>query len=1736
MVVDGWSMGILTQELGELYQAFTEKRPSPLPPLPIQYKDYAAWQREWLQGEVLSAHMACWQEQLRGVSTILDLPTDRARPPRQTFRGAWHTFSLPDSLVADLKRLSRHAEVTLFMTLLAAFEILLARYTGQEDFVIGTPVAGRDRPELEGLIGLFINTLVLRANLSNAPSFLTLLKRVRATTLEAYTHQELPFEQLVESLRPTRDLSRNPLVQVLFRVHNTPRALLKLPGIETTLVETEDTTSKFDLSLVFLETPEEGWSGSFEYNTDLFNTETIARMAEHMQNLLEGIVAHPEKKVDDLLPADAPAHPRQANRTVRIGGLSIALNAVEQALLRRTALHACRVLARKNQDGEQELVAYVVTKGHMSPELWQDQLRASLPEEWLPRAYLPISHVPLTPTGEVDDHALLEMAPVTAHALARWEEHLRKQEGIEQVAVVMQERIQVQKVLHLADLLPDRVEQHVPEEQLITQEKPAQTETSAAGTTRATAWSDGGPLSLPASAPQTLTEALLQTARVQSDKGILVVQADGSEVFLSYPALLEKAGRVMTGLYKHGLQPGDRAILQVETLQDHFIAFWGCVLGGIRPVTVAIAPTYTMVNAVTSKLRNTWELLEHPIVLTNTALVEPLAGLETLCDMQGLHILSVDELKMCSPAEQFYASQPQDVTFYQLTSGSTGIPKCIQETHRAIIAHIHGSAQFNGYTSDDVTLNWLPMDHVVPILTFHLKDVYLGCQQIHVKTDYILAQPLRWLDLLEARHVTHSWSPNFGFKLVADQLATHPGKTWDLSAMQFLMNAGEQVTLPVVRDFLERTAPFGIRQQVMQPAFGMAEVCTCMTYQNTFTTSTGIYRVLKSSLQGALQLAGENTDETAAVTFVDLGAPMPGVQIRITDAENKVLPEGTIGQFQIKGTVLMPGYLYNETANRESFVGDGWFNSGDLGFILNGRLTLTGRAKEMIIIRGANFYCYEIEDVVNAIEDVEPTFVGTCAVEDASTGTEGLAIFFVPRASATVNLAELIRTIHRNVTTQLGIAPRYIIPLTREQFPKTTSGKIQRSQLKKSLAAGEYQELLKHVDLLLENANTLPDWFYRTCWQPRSIHQQRPHAADGAVLVLLDREGVGTAVCELLRQEQQRCIVVESGISFERLGHDHYQITPGHEPDYRLLSAALLAERIAIKYVVHLWGYHAGRAESPQGTHIKEERSRSLLSILFLLQALEHQWERGEGASQSGTLLVVSNQALAVRYDEEIAYEKGPVLGLLKTISQELPWLHCIHLDILEEDAEQNALHILYDLYNNQEDQEVAYREGQRFVARLEHIDWSQESMQPLPLLKHGFYLLSGGLGGVGYELARHLLQEYQARLLLSGRTPIVPSQEATSADAVPETPAARLAALQALAQHGGAVRYEQVDVCDLVGLQRVVSTVQQQWGMELDGIFHLAGSFVERALRSEQPQQFEQTLLPKMEGTWNLHQLLKDRPGSLFVSFSSVNAFFGGSNVAAYASANSFLAGFAHYQRVRCGLRSYCIAWSMWDEMGISRGYQFKGFAQARGYQTITAQQGWYSLLSILHHAPASLLVGLNGHNPYIRPHLGGTAHALLEATAYLTPGSWQNREQGWPSAWGPLPGNYRLAPQVTLPLNEAGEIDRECLGGTSHKLEPAARQEPRNQLEQQILEVWQQVLHNPRVGVLDNFFALGGHSLLATQVVARLQRILQVDVSVRNLFETPTVASLAERLLQQEITNTDSELLDQLLAELEE
>ncbi|WP_306339617.1 non-ribosomal peptide synthetase [Streptomyces sp. AS13] len=570
--------------------------------------------------------------------------------------------------------------------------------------------------------------------------------------------------------------------------------------------------------------------------------------------------------------------------------------------------------------------------------------------------------------------------------------------------------------------------------------------------------------------PTTLQEALRLAAELAPEQGIVYL-TDGDERFQSYSRLLDDAQRLLTGLRSTGIAPGESVLFQFGDNRAFITAFWACVLGGYLPTPVGAAPGYDRENAVTTKLRNAWQLLDRPLILTDSTLAPAVAKLSALWDADDLRVAVVEELCDGPRSTDWFPATPDSPAVHLLTSGSTGVPKVVRHAGRSILARTRAVAAVHGFDSDEVALNWMPLDHVGGIIMWSVRDVVLRCRHVNATIDAFLADPLRWLDWIDRYGVTNTWAPNFAFALVNERAAAMAGRSWDLSTLRHLLNGGEAVVSRTADRFIELLTAHGMPADTMSPSWGMSETSSGVTYSTLRAgdPDAGRLRVDKSSLGGALRWS---TDPDAVV-FTEVGPPVPGVRLRIVDPNDDVLPEDHVGRLQITGPTIMEGYFRNAEANAEAFTADGWFSTGDLAFLHRGRLTITGREKDLIIVQGANILSYDVESIVEQVEGTEVTYVAACGWSGAGDSTDKLVIFFVPASDDRTSVHDTIAAIKARVAEALGLQPDLVIPVERRDFPKTGSGKIQRAQLIADLDGGEYAEWCDEPD---------GPWYFERTW------------------------------------------------------------------------------------------------------------------------------------------------------------------------------------------------------------------------------------------------------------------------------------------------------------------------------------------------------------------------------------------------------------------------------------------------------------------------------------------------------------------------------------------------------------------------------------------------------------------------------------------------------------------------------
>lgn len=531
-----------------------------------------------------------------------------------------------------------------------------------------------------------------------------------------------------------------------------------------------------------------------------------------------------------------------------------------------------------------------------------------------------------------------------------------------------------------------------------------------------------------ASDPPDAVAALLRAAAADTDAAVVAVAPDGSTVRLTYPELLLRARRMLGGLRERGVRQGDTVVLCGLPLADFFPAFWACVLGGVQPVAIAEPPAPG--SPARERLLHARALLRDPLVLTSGAF-DP-----------DPRLTDVRDCLDAAPAHEYVEPDGSGVALLMLSSGSTGAPKAARLTHAGLADFAASSRRILDVTPDDTMVNWLPVDHSGAFLLYHLLAVFVGCTNVHAPTERVLADPLRWLDLMHEHRARHAWAPTFAYRLVTDALEG-TRRAWDLSGLKSLVCGGEQILLPVVRGFLDATAAYGVRDRHIVPAWGMAETVTAVTHGRLDRPGT-VHRLLKRSLGGDLLRADAATPEDETVTFVAAGAPAHGVTLRVVDDRGDLAPDGRIGRLQVRSPArLTPGYVDDPEADAAAYPsGRDWLDTGDLAFLDAGQVVVTGRRKDLIILNGHNVYAHEVEEATG----IRPGEVAACGIPDPERGTEELAVFFVSRGAG--DDARTGRELRAALYTRLRLTAAHVVPVPAEDFPRTPAGKVRRAELR----------------------------------------------------------------------------------------------------------------------------------------------------------------------------------------------------------------------------------------------------------------------------------------------------------------------------------------------------------------------------------------------------------------------------------------------------------------------------------------------------------------------------------------------------------------------------------------------------------------------------------------------------------------------------------------------------------------
>ncbi|MGD2092001.1 MAG: amino acid adenylation domain-containing protein, partial [Candidatus Aminicenantes bacterium] len=1418
---------------------------------------------------------------------------------------------------------------------------------------------------------------------------------------------------------------------------------------------------------------------------------------------------------------------------VDVNGYTIALNEVEAAAFKHPLVFDTAVAQQKDSRNRSSLRVYLVFKEKDgSIEQIEEYLKKYLPVEVFPIGFAVLPSLPRDAAGAVDWEYLEQCEFPDTLQLKSMEKEVKKEQAVQQAAVRARVMIEKPPPLHLKDYTAGI--NRIPGEVKPSTGSQSQ-EAGAEGKPPAIA--EGGQLARQDGNPETIAAALKQAASQNSDKGIIYIQPDGSDYFQSYSALQEEAEKVLAGLRKLGLKPGDKVIFQFDRNEDFVSVFWGAILGGFVPVPMTVPKSLAKPNNETATLDGVWQALDKPLVLTNKNLERPIGIF-----FKDFWLETIENIRENSPDKNWYKSHPEDLALLLFTSGSTGKPKGVMQTHRSILAREKATIVFNELTRKDISLNWMPLEHVGGVLMFHVRDVYLGCTQVHARTEYILEEPFRWLELITRHRATSTWAPNFAYGLLNSKLGKEVDVDWDLSSMRFILNGGEAINAKSSKRFLTLLAPYGLSPTAMKPAWGMSETCSGVVYSHSLTPEpeTGVHNLDKHSLTGTIR---KSSEESTNVNFVELGKPIPGFSIRITGPGHQLLEEGVVGRIQVKGLPVTKGYYNNLELNREAFTPDGWLDTGDLGFILEGKMTITGRAKDIIIVNGINLNSVEIEAAVEEVKGVETSFTAACAVRDDDSDTERIVIFYSTRFSAFHRQLEQIKEIQSMFVQRFGMKADYVIPIAREKVPKTSIGKIQRTKLRKTFEEGYFDEVFKKIDIGLENENTLPSWFFTKSWFKRQLsHQQYPDSG-GNCLVFEDEAGLAEQLVAKLQTLDYRCIRVRRGNAFKRTGPTGYEINHREAGDYFRLLEELSGENIQIDDIFHLYNF-SEVSEKPlelDAAHVKDAQYRGVYSLLNVIRALEGKFHH------TVRLFVVTGHTQSTGESHDVAHEKCTITAFLKSAALELSWLQGRHIDLEAGSIPTAVRDLIREWANPREDKDVVYRGGERLVPLLvpadmkagtHRKDTSPGAQRPweVPLKNRSVYLVTGGLGGIGNHVCKWLIGNWQARLVIVGRTSLPPIDEWNEVLQENTLQSRRLRAYRELESVSNDFIYTAGDVADYAFLKETAARAESRWGESLSGVFHLAGYLpgeTRPASRwtvmdkhwaaAETRQTFENMFQSKVYGTIALHRLFKDDPRAIFVAFSSTIAFFGAGRFSAYAAANGFLDGFCLLRHAKGYPRTYCLNWSSWNEVGMSENTptHIAKAMETSGYEMIALKKGLHSLLIALGSPYNQLFIGLDSTRDNIRHHLQEYPPEKQIINVYYTikPGEGFSE----PALRDRI--SHRVAPlhkgkkwilqwrQLDeMPLCQ-GKIDYKRLAEPDNDSRyPMLESDlPQSRREKILAEIWKEVLGKDRVGLNDNFFEIGGQSLKATLLASKIHEAFDVRVALKDIFTHPTIRELS-------------------------
>lgn len=1117
-----------------------------------------------------------------------------------------------------------------------------------------------------------------------------------------------------------------------------------------------------------------------------------------------------------------------------------------------------------------------------------------------------------------------------------------------------------------------------------------------------------------------------------------IITLSGSEIY-------QAALKVTQMLHEHVPERGTVIILAIRQPDDYLICLWACFLGGYIPAPLP-APAAADITAQDAlKLVSAWQSLHQPFILTTENEKKTLTDIWQQKGLRETFLLKEDG-NSCVEA---CPSPPsgEETALLLFTSGSTGDPKVVMLSHAAILAEVRGCGHRFLTNHNDVFFHWMSMEHGASICMMHLHALHHGAAQVISPTYLVLKDPLRWLAWMDQYRATISWAPNFAFALVTDCLEGSNARTydWDLSCIRILYNGGEAIVPRVARKFITTLAEWKLPSDAVQAAWGMAE-----------TASGCIFSPIRL----------ENTSDNDL--FCSLGSPLSGMGIRIVDNNDLTVKEGITGELQIAGPMVTRGYYNNEKANKESFTTDGWFRTGDLGFIRNGELTISGRKKDTIIVNGNNFYCHELEALIEELPFIKPSFTAACPVRLPDDSSDRLAVFCVLHTE--IDEVTARKAIITRLSAMGGITPHWVIFTAPESIPKTELGKIQRSRL-----------VREHMDQLsgAPEQESLPGWFYTDCWCGQALRERVSDGSEQEVLIVVLR---GTTLVPALPDHLQNDGMKVSVV------YDNPRVQPDISREHHIVLdcsdeaqfAEFFSQRVASGRTPSCIIYSAcelAGSVTEDAPAVLEQVVSSCLVLSNILRLTARLWK------------IPKRRLIALTCDaEQVGAEKsnrpgyGGLHAMLLSANEEQPELTFSCIDVSHKDnlADSNILRA--EILQADGESRIAWRAGKRYVFRLSPLFTHRSHVRYAQFQYGGAYAITGGLGGVGSELAYCLITEFRARVVLLGRRSLSEIEQDPQCNK-------RLKQLKGLSSD---FFYRTADVTDASQLHRALDETEQAWQSPLDAVFHLAGIGESGKADELTQSSIVRSADAKLTGSCNLFSWHRKQKSTRLVFFSSALSVCGSEQWGSYSAANAVMNALVR-KYSQAGYPCQSLLWGLWEGTGMSRGLELRQSTALKGLPPLPPQIALTSLQIAMSKPDSVITIGISSSGSTTRHLMCGPVRLIRQCVAYI-----DDREQ------------FQKLESLTARLLVADRYGNPtpCFivqGRAAHREDKPVS----DNISFIISKIWSDVLKRKDINSDEDFYVLGGSSIQWVVILAALEKQFDITLRWEEIAQCRTIAS---------------------------